>query len=265
MRENCIDLWKVFASLGGRVVLCFFPYAFFRTFLRGFAQKQIGGIKGKGAEGERGDIDDGIHRPAEPGDDVPADDERAGFGTDVKHIDVRAGAVIAQRVDAEGDDAEAEIDGRGGREISEPVSGPAAEKEIQSDKDEDHVPGKGVQRQRPIGQTHTFGGEIGDETAHEAERGRKGIQRLPAFSGFEKGQYETGVHRHAAKLEGDPVEPILSVFDDKGIKELFIQLRKKQKQPDAEQEPGVCFFCRFSQQKGREQGEPGSPVSQKTR
>lgn len=114
MRENCIDLWKVFASLGGRVVLCFFPYAFFRTFLRGFAQKQIGGIKGKGAEGERGDIDDGIHRPAEPGDDVPADDERAGFGTDVKHIDVRAGAVIAQRVDAEGDDAEAEIDGRGG-------------------------------------------------------------------------------------------------------------------------------------------------------
>lgn len=236
---------------------CFmlFPYAFFRTFLRGFAQKQIGGIKGKGAEGERGDIDDGIHRPAETRHDVPANDQGAGFGADVEHVDVRPGTAVAEEIDAEGDDAEAEIDGRGGREISEPVSGSAAEKEIQPDKDEDHVPGKGMQRQRPIGQAHTFGGEIGDETAHEAERGRKGAKSAPEFSLSEKGENQTGVHRHAAKLEGDPVEPILSVFDDKGIKELFIQLRKKQKQPGAEQEPGVCFFRRFSQQKGREQGE----------
>lgn len=233
----------------------FFSYAFFRPILHGFAQEKIGGKERKRAQGERGNVYDGVYGPAETRHDVPANDQGAGFGAYIEHVDVRPGTAVAEEIDAEGDDAEAEIDGRGGRKISEPVSGPAAEKEIQSDKDEDHVPGKGMQRQRPIGQTHTFGGEIGDETAHEAERGRKGIQRLPAFSGFEKGQYETGVHRHAAKLEGDPVEPILSVFDDKGIKELFIQLRKKQKQPDAEQEPGVCFFRRFSQQKGREQGE----------
>lgn len=237
--------------LGGRVVLCFFPYAFFRMFSDGFAQKQIGGIKGKGAEGERGDVDDGIHRPAEPGDDVPADDERAGFGTDVKHIDVRAGAVIAQRVDAEGDETEGKIDPRGGEEIPKSGARPARKEEVQPDKDENHVPGKGMDGQRPIGQAHAFGGKIGHKSAHEAERSGKGAKGAPEFSLSEKGENQTGVHRHAAKLEGDAVELIFTPADDKRIEELFIGFREQQDKSDGEQKPPVRLVRDLSEEKRR--------------
>ena len=166
--------------------------------LHDFPDQQRREIKEERAQSERGDIDNGVHSPAETCDDVAADDERAGFGTDVEHIDVVARATVTEEIDTESDGAEGKIYACGGEKLSEVCSGPSGKKEIKSQKYQNQVPGKRVYRKRPIRETHAFRGEVRDKPAHEAERRGKGIQCLSEFSVFEKGQQQAEIHVHTA-------------------------------------------------------------------
>lgn len=178
-------------------VLLFF--AEMRAFtLHGFPDQQGREIKEERAQSERGDIDNGVHGPAEMCDDVAADDEGAGFGTDVEHIDVVARAAVTEEIDAESDGAEGKIYSCGGKKLSEVCSGPSGKEKIKPQKYQNKVPGKRVYRKGPIRETHAFRGEVRDKSAHETERRSKGIQCLPEISVFEKGQQQAEIHGYTA-------------------------------------------------------------------
>ena len=75
---------------------------------------------------------------------------------------------------------------------------------------------------------------------------------------LQPGCNQTQIHGHTAKLEGDTVELIIAFADIKSIEQLFVDFRKQQKNPDAEQKILVGFFLCFPQQKGDQKGQEKS-------
>ena len=207
-----------------------------------FVAEQIRRVKEPGGNNNRRTVENGVAFPAERSYDIPANDERTRLGSQIKEIDIRAGKVVTEQIDGKCDRTAGEVNADCRHKITEGFSRPPRREKIQTQKYEDHVPGKGVDRERPIGKAHAFRRKIGDESAHESERSRKRIERTLCLALFQPGNDQAYVHGNTAELERDSVVLIRAFADDVRIKQLFVKFGNQEKKADAENQPTILFF-----------------------
>jgi len=111
--------------------------------------------------------------------------------------------------------------------------------QIRAHEDQEHMPDKGVQGQRPIFMHNSRGLNERHDASQQIICGHKAVHPALNVSFFQKRGENTKIHGYAAKLEREDPPLVMSVSDVVIVKKLLINFCEHEKDSDAEQNDSV--------------------------
>ena len=183
-----------------------------------------GQIDKKRAERHGGNIQERAYIPPEIVGNVLEYHQRRVSGPDVEHIDVPIRGIPENKIDAKCDNAKSNERGNGIKIILFCLGKSAGCDKIKSDKNQGHVPQKGVKRKRPVFVYYSRGLNKRHKTAQKVVRGHKTVHSALNPALFQKRRDQAKIHGHTAKLEREDPPLIAALAYVKIVKKLLIYL-----------------------------------------
>lgn len=159
-----------------------------------------------------------------------------------KHIDGSIGSIVENHVDAECNTAKHKKCDGSVQIVFSGFGKMIGCDQINTDKDQQHMPDIRVKRERPIAMRDARRLDECHEAAEQIICGHKSVDAVTQGAWLQKKRDDTKIHGNAAKLEGKDPPYIRIIAHIKAIKKLLIDFGQNEKSSDAPQNGFVASF-----------------------
>lgn len=203
-------------------------------------------------EHNRGDVKRSADVPTEVFGYVLKDCKGRIFRTYEEHIDGSSGSIPKNQVYTERYRAEREKRERCVPIIFSGFGKISRHDQINTDKNQQHMPDICVKRERPIAVRDAGWLNKSHETAEQIVRGHKSADPVPDGTRLQEDCDDAQIHRHAAKLERKNPSNVRVVAHIKTIKKLLVYFGQNEKSPNAAEHGFVSSLGKLAQLAGKQ-------------